>query len=137
MTQQAAYEIEVYFDGACPLCVKEMNLLRSWDADRKIRFTDIAAAEFDPPQIGRTFDELMARMHGRLPDGAWIEGVEVFRRLYSAVGFRRLAWFSRLPLLSQCLDVAYAIFARNRLRMTGRCTTAACAVPSRSTPPCA
>lgn len=114
-------ELEVFFDGDCPLCVREMNLLKRWIRSGRVRFTDISAPDFPPPELGRTFDELMARMHGRLPDGTWIEGVEVFRRLYAAAGLGVFVWFSRCPGLSHLLDLAYTLFAKNRLRLTGRC----------------
>ena len=48
-----------------------------------------------------TDETLMAQMHGRLPDGTWLRGVEVFRRMYAAVGFGPLVFLSRLPLISQ------------------------------------
>jgi predicted DCC family thiol-disulfide oxidoreductase YuxK len=66
---------------------------------------------------------LLAEIHGRLPDGTWVTGVEVFRRLYAAVGCRRLVALSRCPGLRHALDIAYRVFARNRLRWTGRCTS--------------
>ena len=103
-------------------------MLERWDRRKKIRFTDISAAGFDPAQVGKSFDDLMARMHGRLPDGTWIEGVEVFRRLYAAVGLGPLVVLSRLPIVKQVLDWGYAVFAKNRLRITGRCHDGACKV---------
>jgi predicted DCC family thiol-disulfide oxidoreductase YuxK len=120
------FVLEVFYDGGCPLCRREMGLLQRWDRRRCIRFTDISALAFDPQAIGKTFDELMARMHGRLPDGTWLDGVEVFRRLYAAVGFGPIVWLSRLPGVSHLLDFGYKIFARHRLRLTGRCTTKSC-----------
>jgi hypothetical protein len=68
----------------------------------------------------------MDRIHGRLPDGTVVEGVEVFRRLYAAVGFGPLVALTRLPGVSQLLDLAYHAFAKNRLRLTGRCVDGAC-----------
>lgn len=115
------FEIEVFYDGACPLCAREITLLRRRDRRGRIRFTDIAAEDFDAATLGLSWDELMARIHGRLPDGTIVEGVEVFRRLYAAVGFRRLVRLSRAPGLSHLLDLAYHLFAKNRLRLTGRC----------------
>ncbi|MEM8736651.1 MAG: DUF393 domain-containing protein [Planctomycetota bacterium] len=115
------FEIEVFFDGDCPLCVREIKMLRWMDRRGRIQFTDIAAADFDAKVLGRNQDELMAEIHGRLPDGAWIIGVEVFRRLYAAVGFRWLVWPTRLPGISWLLDKGYDWFAANRLRLTGRC----------------
>ena len=126
------YDIEVFFDGGCPLCRREITFLRRWDRRRKIRFTDISAADFEAAAVGMTDETLMAEMHGRLPNGTWLRGVEVFRRMYAAVGFGPLVFLSRLPLISQVLDWGYAIFARNRLRLTGRCSANGCSVKSQS-----
>jgi predicted DCC family thiol-disulfide oxidoreductase YuxK len=68
----------------------------------------------------------MAKIYGRLPDGTWITGVEVFRRLYSAVGFEPLVMLTRLPVIAQIMDLGYHVFAKNRLRLTGRCTAQSC-----------
>jgi predicted DCC family thiol-disulfide oxidoreductase YuxK len=116
-----SFQVEVFYDGACPLCVREMSLLRRLDRKARIRFTDIAAAGFDAAPTGRTWDDLMARIHGRLPDGTVIEGVEVFRRLYAAVGLGPLAALTRLPGVSHAAELVYRTFAKNRLRLTGRC----------------
>lgn len=122
-----AERFEVFFDGACPLCRREVAALRRLEGGRgRIRFTDIEAPDFDPEAIGRTREELMARIHGRLPDGSLVTGVEVFRRLYAEVGFAPLVALTRLPGVRGLLDAAYSVFARNRLRITGRCTDASC-----------
>ena len=123
--------VEVFFDGDCPLCMREIRMLRRRDHRARIRFTDIAADGFDASAIGLTWEALMDRIHGRLPDGAIIEGVEVFRRLYAAVGFRALVTLSRAPVVSQLLDLAYRLFAKNRLRLTGRCAGGACELHQR------
>jgi len=70
----------------------------------------------------------MDKIHGRLPDGTIIEGVEVFRRLYSAVGFSWLVWITRLPVVSNILNWGYQVFAKNRLKWTGRCKDGLCKV---------
>ena len=123
------HEVEVFFDGDCPLCLREIRMLQRLDRDGHILFTDIAAPGFDPIGTGREWDELMARIHGRLPDGTLIEGVEVFRRLYAAVGFRRLVSLSRLPGVRHLLELGYRFFARYRLRLTGRCSGGTCSMP--------
>ena len=125
------WEVQVFYDGACPLCAREIRLLRWLDHKRRVWFTDIEGAEFDAEAWGSTQRALMDRIHGRLPDGRWIEGVEVFRRIYGAVGLRLLAWAMGLPGIAGMLDWSYRIFARNRLRWTGRCDETTCfpAVP--------
>ncbi len=120
------WEVEVFFDGDCPLCLREINWLKRRDRAGRIRFTDISAAGFEAMQYGKTQEELMARIHGRLPKGDFIEGVEVFRRLYSAVGLAWLVAPTRLPGVRILLDWCYRIFAKNRLRLTGRCSTESC-----------
>jgi predicted DCC family thiol-disulfide oxidoreductase YuxK len=54
----------------------------------------------------------------------------VFRRLYAAVGFGPLVVLTRLPGISHLLEVAYRVFARNRLRWTGRCDDTCVAPPA-------
>lgn len=121
-----SWEIEVFFDGGCPLCLREINFLKRRDRHGKIKFTDIDAPDFRPEIFGKTYDELMAKIYGRLPDGTWITGVEVFRRLYSAVGFGPVVMLTRLPIISQIMDLGYVVFAKNRLRLTGRCSAQNC-----------
>ena len=135
-TTDSAYDIEVFYDGGCPLCLREITMLRRWDRQSKIRFTDIDAADFQPAAVGKSYEELMAQMHGRLADGTWVQGVEVFRRLYAVVGFVRLAALSRLPLISQVLNLGYSVFARNRLRLTGRCAQQSCSMEHLAAPLC-
>lgn len=122
----AGVDVEVFYDGDCPLCMREINMLRRKDKRGKIAFTDIANADFDVQQYDKTIEQLMSEIHARVPGGEWITGVEVFRKLYSAIGFSPLVWPTRLPVVRQTLDVAYKLFAKNRLRLTGRCDAEGC-----------
>lgn len=117
----ANWQIEVFYDGDCPLCRREIGMLRRRDRRQRIRFTNIAASEFRASDFGVSWDDLMSGIHGRLPDGTWIRGVEVFRKLYAAIGWTPVVWISRLPIIAGLLDRAYRLFARNRLRWTRRC----------------
>ena len=125
-------EITFLHDGECPLCAREVAMLRRLDRGRgRLAFDDIAAPAFDASRYGRSQAELMARIHGLLADGTVIEGVEVFRRAYAAVGLGWLVAPTRWPLLRPLSDAAYRWFARNRLRLTGRneaCATDRCSV---------
>lgn len=130
MSDRASWDVEVFFDGDCPLCVREIAMLRKLDKKNRIRFTDIADKSFDAAAIGTDYASLMSRIQGRLADGTWIEGVEVFRRLYTAVGFGPLIAVTRVPGISHAMDAAYTMFAKNRLKLTGRCVDGACEVPT-------
>jgi len=114
-------QIRVLYDGECPLCSREIRFLERRDRGRgHIQFEDIADPSFDLDAYGLDASEAMARIHGVLPDGTVIEGVEVFRRAYAAVGLGWLMAPTRWPGLRRLADLAYRIFARNRLRWTGR-----------------
>ncbi len=132
MSGQEGFDVQAFFDGDCPLCLREVRLLQRLDRRGRIAWVDIAGPGFDPAAHGKTLAELMDTMHARLPDGRWVTGVEVFRRLYAAVGFGPLVAVTRLPGLSHLLDAGYRVFARNRLRLTGRCRDGECAVPRRA-----
>jgi predicted DCC family thiol-disulfide oxidoreductase YuxK len=134
------WDVKVLFDGDCPLCRREIALLRRLDRGRgRIAFEDIAAPGFEGTPYGIDHDTAMRRIHGVLPDGRVIEGVEVFRRLYAAVGFGWLVAPTRWPLLRPAFDAAYRWFARNRLRLTGReavrCDDACTRPPAAPGPP--
>jgi len=122
------WQIEVFFDGDCPLCAKEIGMLQWLDRRQRIRFTDIAAADFSARDYDKEPHQFIDEIQGRLPDNTWITGVEVFRRLYAAVGFWWLTGITRLPGISHLLEWGYRIFAKNRLKWTGRCTADSCQI---------
>lgn len=120
---------EVFYDGACPLCSREIRWLMGKDKKGRIRFTDIASPMFEPKSVALSRDELMSQIHGRhLPSGQVIAGIEVFRQLYAAVGLGPLVALTRLPGLAPLFEAGYRVFAKNRLRWTGRCEDGSCAV---------
>jgi len=129
-----SWKIKVLYDGDCPLCSREIRFLERRDRGRgAIRFENIAAPSFDPRVHGVELRELMARIHGVLPNGTLVEGVEVFRQAYAAVGLGWLVAPTRWPGLRRLADLAYRVFARNRLRWTGRasaCDAAQCSTPA-------
>ena len=122
------YAVEVFYDGDCPLCRREIEMIRRQDRRERIRFTDIAAADFQAEAYGTTRDALMAEIHGRDAAGEWLTGVEVFRRLYGEIGFGPLVAVSRWPLVAPALDLLYRWFAKRRLQLTGRCASDRCTV---------
>jgi predicted DCC family thiol-disulfide oxidoreductase YuxK len=120
-TVEFADQIEVFYDGECLLCRREIAFLRTKDRKRLIHFRDIQRIDFASAGIPKTYQQLMAEIHGRLPDGTWIKGVEVFRRLYDAIGWNWIVAITRWPVVREFLDWAYQIFAKRRLALTGRC----------------
>lgn len=134
----APWDLKLLYDGDCPLCSREVAMLRRRDGRARIRFEDISATDFDATRYGLDQQTVMARIHAVLPDGRVIEGMEVFRRAYAAVGLGWLIAPSRWPGIGRLFDAAYRSFARNRLRWTGRahaaCAAGHCEVAARQAP---
>ena len=114
--------LQAFFDGACPLCSREMAVLARRDRRGQIEFIDIAAPGFDAAAWGREPAQFMAAMHVKLPDGRWAIGADAFRQLYGVLGFRWIVALTRVPGIRQAVDAGYRVFARNRTRLTGRCS---------------
>lgn len=122
-----SYSVEIFYDSGCSLCSKEIALVRRLDRRGRIRLTDIVAPGFDAAALGTDFETLMRRIHGRLPDGTWIEGVDVFREMWGALGLRWLIPITRLPGVRHLLQFGYVRFARWRYRR--RCESGTCPIP--------
>ena len=126
----ASPAITLFYDGACPLCAREVAMLRRMDRNRsRLGFIDITAPEFDPAVYGLTAERVMAEMHGLTADNRVVRGMEVFRRAYRQVGWGWLVAPTGWPVLKPVFDGLYRVFAKNRLRLTGRCKRGACALP--------
>ena len=124
MPNAAVTGIELFYDGACPFCRREVAYLRKKDHVGLLCFTDIAVPGFTLSGISN--EALMARIHARLPDGTFVEGVEVFRLVYTVLGFRRSVAVSRWPVVRHVLAGMYRVFARYRPRQSGRCNSGSC-----------
>ena len=114
------YPLTLFYDGACPVCSLEMDHLRERSRDGRLVFVDIAAPGFDAARYGATLDAMNAEIHGLLPDGSMLRGVEVLRRAYAAAGLgwvlQPTGWAPFAPLA----EAAYRLFARHRRRIS-RC----------------
>lgn len=106
--------LTLFYDAACPVCSMEMDHLRERDHGGRLRFVDISAAGFDAASYGTTAAAMDAEIHGLLPDGTMLRGVEVLRRAYEAVGLgwvlKPTGWAPLRPLF----DAGYRVFARHR-----------------------
>jgi predicted DCC family thiol-disulfide oxidoreductase YuxK len=116
-------QLEVFFDGECSLCRREIEWLKSKNKDGKVTFVDIAARDFEATKYGKSWDEFMAEMHGRLPDGSWLVGLDTFDHLYRVLKMGWLVRWTRWSWTRPVADWCYRWFAKNRLRLTGRKTS--------------
>jgi predicted DCC family thiol-disulfide oxidoreductase YuxK len=126
-TNTTGWQVELLYDGACPLCVREVNFLKTKDANRGlVSFVDIADDNYDPAaHAGIDFETAMGRIHAILPDGSVVQNVEVFRRTYEILGIGWIYAMTKIPAIEYIANLLYGIWADLRLLLTGRPTLAA------------
>ena len=73
--------LEVWFDGDCPLCRREIALMRRLDRRGAITFTDVADGTSACP-LDRA--DLLARFHAR-EDGVMLSGAAAFAAMWRAI----------------------------------------------------
>ena len=120
------------YDGACPFCSREKDLLQRADAGARVRFVDISDPAFDPGAYGLTREEADAQLHFFDAEGRVFRAMDAVRAAYRAAGIGwRMAW-TGLPLLRPIFDRFYRAFARNRIRWGRRLTRGLRKRPDRS-----
>ena len=117
-----SWKIKLLYDGACPLCLREVNFLQKRDAGRGlINFVDITCDRYNPEENGGIdFETAMGRIHAVLADGRVIKNVEVFRQVYETLGMGWVYAATKWPLVGSVVDFLYGIWADWRLALTGR-----------------
>lgn len=130
-THRKSAGVRALYDGECPICVKEIQLLQFIQRNRsqKVEFVDISLQGYDGANYGGIgYDRAMEEMHVIDENDQVHVGVPAFTVMYRAVGLGWMGCLMSLPLIRPLMDTGYAIFARNRLRWTGRdeCTTGRC-----------
>ncbi len=106
--------LEVWYDGACPLCTREIALLRRLDRGGRIRFTDVADGAASCP-LDR--GAMLARFHAR-EDGVLLSGAAAFAAMWRAIPLLwPLGQVARVPLVLWVLEWAYLQFLRVRPRL--------------------
>jgi len=95
---------KVYYDESCYVCSLEINALRKRGEACGIEFVDISSPDFDE------VDDYDSEMIGEF-DGKTTVGVETFRLMYDKMGFTRIVYFSRLPVIRNVVNVGYRVFA--------------------------
>jgi predicted DCC family thiol-disulfide oxidoreductase YuxK len=129
-TIDPSWRIKMLFDGQCPLCSREVAMLRKRDARGLIAFEDIAQPGFDAGRYGLTMPQLIGSMHAVRRDGSIVQGVDVFAEVYDAVGWKLLARLIRWPVTRPLAKLGYRIFAAIRPKLSrfdpDRCVSGTC-----------
>lgn len=105
--------LTVMFDGACPLCRREIGLYQSLAPLQPVSWLDVSkdATGFSAADQA----QYMARFHVRLQDGRVLSGAAAFVALWLAMpGWRWLGRVGRLPGVTPLLERMYRGFLQFR-----------------------
>jgi predicted DCC family thiol-disulfide oxidoreductase YuxK len=106
-------QVMVYHDGACPLCNREIALLRRLDWRGRIRFVDAADPSATCP-LER--DAMLARLHA-VENGVLLSGAAAFAAMWRVIPvLRPFGLAARWRPLERLLEAVYCWFLKYRPR---------------------
>lgn len=102
--------VTVWHDGGCPLCRREIALMRRLDTRGRITFVDVTHAACPTDRAA-----LLARFHAREDGGPLLSGAAAFAAMWRAIPLLRpLGLAARHRGVLALLDCGYAAFLRVR-----------------------
>lgn len=107
--------VKVWFDGACPLCTREIALMRRLDRRGSITFLDVAQGADPSCPIDRA--TLLARFHAE-ENGVVLSGAAAFAAMWRAIPLLRpIGLAARNRTVLRVLEAAYVQFLKVRPRL--------------------
>ncbi|MFM2485318.1 thiol-disulfide oxidoreductase DCC family protein [Celerinatantimonas yamalensis] len=110
--------LTIFYDGQCPLCVREMQKLAQVDKRHQLQLVDLNIAHFSEnyPYI----DTLKASriLHAQTQTGEILLGLDATWAAWQQVDKHRWIRLLRWPVIGWFADVGYWFFARYRYRFS-------------------
>ena len=106
--------VKVWFDSACPLCAREISIMRKLDWLNKVDFVDVLSTPDCPTQR----EHLLERFHAQRPGGPLLSGAAAFALLWRALPLLRpLGEIARIPFVLGILEILYLKFLKIRPKL--------------------
>lgn len=107
--------ITVYFDGLCRLCSREIRHYQKLEGADRVRFVDIAQADFKAEKEGVDPVDIHRTMHVRDRNGKLQLGVDAFICIWSELpSLRFLVPLAKLAPIHFILRCGYFVFSKIR-----------------------
>ena len=117
--------IEVFFDGKCGLCSKEISYYRGIAPVGIFVWMDIASDPTPLREYGITQADALRHLHVRDTDGQWHKGVSAFIIIWKHLSYwRLLSAFVGLPIIRHTASALYNKFADYRFAKLAHCQVA-------------
>lgn len=106
--------VTVWYDGSCPLCIREIALMKRLDRKSGIEFIDLTRFE-TPCPVDRTL--MMERFHAS-ENGTLHSGAAAFAVMWRAIPLLRpLGIAARRSTILNLIERTYLLFLRFRPRL--------------------
>jgi predicted DCC family thiol-disulfide oxidoreductase YuxK len=106
---------QVYFDGLCHLCSREIDHYRRQTGSSGLKFVDITSSEFDARNEGLDAAKVHRELHVRRSDGSLATGVDAFIAIWQILPkYHWLAKLAGITVVKAILGVGYRAFATIR-----------------------
>ncbi|MGB5491805.1 MAG: DUF393 domain-containing protein [Woeseiaceae bacterium] len=104
-------DVTVWYDSECPLCIREINLMRHLDKRNAINFVEIQTAVGCPIST----DELMKRFHAQERGEPIVSGAAAFAAMWRAIPIlKHLGLLARFKPVLWVLERMYLGFLKFR-----------------------
>lgn len=118
MIKQPHWPLTLYYDGDCPLCAREIQVLRKRASRERLTLVDISQSDFEVETTGHSKETLQNRLHAHFADGQWVTGLDATLWSWRAAGLDRWAAPLTWPVLRPVLELGYRLFCRLRPHLT-------------------
>ncbi|WP_088330118.1 DUF393 domain-containing protein [Lacimicrobium sp. SS2-24] len=121
-TKQTNETVRVFYDAACPGCVKD----RAWYEKRvgqgeQLEWVDINTHEQSLKACGIDPQRALLELHVQDEQGNILSEIPAYQLLLRRLpGYRWLAWIIGLPIIRPILSWLYRVWVRRRLKLEGR-----------------
>ncbi|MCF6190250.1 MAG: DUF393 domain-containing protein [Cocleimonas sp.] len=111
-----------FHDGECPLCNIEIKAMQKMDKNKVIHWVDISRDKQALDAAGISYQQAMDNIHVLDDEQKMITGVKGFLVLWQHLPYYRriVPFIQKVPFLLSTMEAAYRLFARYRLKITGR-----------------
>lgn len=112
--------IEIFYDGRCGLCQREIRYYQRIAPRYRFRFTDVTKETERLSPYGLSLDAALRKFYVADVEGNLHAGVDAFIVIWRELfGWRWLAKFVNLSLVKPCARLLYRYFAAWRYRRNG------------------
>ncbi len=115
--------LTVFYDGACPRCIKDRRLYErlAGSLGKQVKWLDITGQDEYLKNLGIDPLKALSELHLQLSNGQILSELDAYIVLMERVWLLKLiAWLISLPIIRPYLSKLYHQRVQKRLKATGR-----------------